>query len=230
MNDTTADTPEAAPLIDDERLDALFTFLDSERVDEEALDLFAAHGLLVALAISTVAHEASERHALILESEPEWESDDQQREVLTALDDMLESAVAIFESAGVPDLPFDLEFEAEEIESDENDDTHPIRLWCAGFMEGVFLDESAWFGDRESSAAELLLPFMTLSGLFDDEDPELAALGRDPRGATRLARQLPELTLDLFLLYRAPLEKAAPPPGGGKGGSKNPRKGGARRR
>lgn len=210
MNDTTADAPEAAPLIDDERLDELFAFLDSERVGDEALDLFAAHGLLVALAISTVAHEAPERHALVLDSEPEWDSEAQRQAVLTALDDMLENAVAIFENASVPDLPFDIEFDPEEIESEE---THPVRLWCAGFMEGVFLDESAWFGDREESAAELLLPFMALSELFDDEDPELAALGRDPSAATRLARQLPELTLDLFLLYRAPLEKAAPAAG-----------------
>ncbi|MFC0337221.1 uncharacterized protein SAMN05421848_2004 [Kushneria avicenniae] len=225
MNDITADTPQPVPLLEDDRLDALFEFMDSERVSEEALDLFGAHGLLTALAISTVAHDRDERHALIFDTTPEFDDDQQRQSVLEALDALIDNAVDVFEGGNVPDLPFDLEFEG----SDEDNEEHPARLWCAGFMEGVFLDEEAWFGAQEETAAELLLPFMTLSGLFDEEDPELAALGQQPAEATRLAGQLAELTLDLYLLQRAPAEKPAPkggPTKGGKGksGSKGPGK------
>ncbi|WP_457808402.1 YecA/YgfB family protein [Kushneria sp. EE4] len=206
MNDITADTPQPVALLEDDRLDALFEFLDSERVSEEALDLFGAHGLLTALAISTVSHDRDERHALIFDTTPEFDGDQQRQETLDALDALLSNAVDAFENGNIPDLPFDLEFE----DSGEDNEEHPVRLWCAGFMEGVFLDEQAWFGAQEEAAAELLLPFMTLSGLFDEEDPELAALGQQPSEATRLAGQLAELTLDLYLLQRAPVEKPAP--------------------
>ncbi|WP_445619276.1 YecA/YgfB family protein [Kushneria sp. Sum13] len=216
MNDITADTPQSVPLLEDERLDALFEFLDSERVNEEALDLFGAHGLLTALAISTVSHDRDERHALIFDTTPDFESDQQRQETLDALDALLVNAVEVFENGNLPDLPFDLEFEG----SEEDNEEHPVRLWCAGFMEGVFLDEAAWFGTQEETAAELLLPFMTLSGLFDEEDPELAALGQQPAEATRLAGQLAELTLDLYLLQRAPVEKPAPAPSKGSKGAK----------
>ncbi|REC95652.1 YecA family protein [Kushneria indalinina] len=210
MNDITADTPQPVPLLEDERLDALFEFLDSEHVSEEALDLFGAHGLLTALAISTAPHDRDERHALIFDTTPEFESDQQRQATLDALDALLDNAVDVFENGNIPDLPFDLEFEGS-----EDDEEHPVRLWCAGFMEGVFLDEQVWFGTQEETAAELLLPFMTLSGLFDEEDPELAALGQQPAEATRLAGQLAELTLDLYLLQRAPAEKPAPAPSKG---------------
>lgn len=226
MNDITADTPQPVPLLDDDRLDLLFEFFDSERPGEEALDLFGAHGLLTALAISTVSHERAERHELIFDSVPNYDNEQQQNEILGALDDILTNAIDIFENGQIPDLPFDLEFEG----SEEEDEEHPARLWCAGFMEGVFLDEAAWFGTQEEVAAELLLPFMTLSGLFDEEDPELAALGRQPQEATRLAHQLAELTLDLYLLQRAPVEKSpAPKTKAGKGKNHKSSKSGTRR-
>ena len=82
-------------------------------------------------------------------------------------------------------------------------------------MEGVFLDESAWFEGDEEGAATLLLPFMALSGLFDDE-PDMAELSDDPIRAERLVRQLPELVLDLYLHYRVPPEKPKPKPRGKK--------------
>ncbi|WP_456269736.1 YecA family protein [Kushneria sp. AK178] len=223
MNDITADTPQPVPLLEDDRLDALFEFLDSERVSEEALDLFGAHGLLTALAISTVSHDRDERHALVFDTTPDFESDRQRQEILESLDALVDNAVDVLEGGNVPDLPFELEFEGS-----DDDNEHPVRLWCAGFMEGVFLDEQAWFGTQEEAAAELLLPFMTLSGLFDEEDPELAAIGQQPAEATRLAGQLAELTLDLYLLQRAPIEKPAPSRGGRNAGSKSGGKGKAR--
>ena len=91
-------------------------------------------------------------------------------------------------------------------------------------MEGVFLDESAWFQGDEESAAALLLPFMALSGLFDDE-PDMAELIADPLQAERLVRQLPDLVLDLYLHYRVPPEAPKPTPR-----KKRPAGGGKRRR
>ena len=87
----------------------------------------------------------------------------------------------------------------------------PIGDWCAGFMEGVFSDESAWFQDDEEAAATLLLPFMLLSGLFDDE-PDMAEMASDQANQEALVAQLPELVLDLYLHYRVPPETPKPKP------------------
>ena len=72
-------------------------------------------------------------------------------------------------------------------------------------------DAKSWFEGDEESAATLLLPFMALSGLFEDE-PDMADLSRDAIQAERLVQQLPELTLDLYLHYRVPPESPKPTP------------------
>ncbi|RKR06642.1 uncharacterized protein C7446_0631 [Kushneria sinocarnis] len=226
-----AETPQPYPLLDDDQLDLLYDFLDSERVSDEALDLFGAHGYMIAQAISVAPAERNDRLAAVFDTAAEFDDTGQQQEIESALDQLCINATRAFEAGDVPDLPFDLDMSEE-----ESDQEHPVRLWCAGFMEGVFSDETAWFEGHEDQAAELLLPFMILSGLFDEEDPELAAVGRDPREATRLAEQLPELTLDLYLLYRAPPEDAGKGSGKGKpagrsrntsrsGKSRSPRRG-----
>jgi uncharacterized protein len=78
-------------------------------------------------------------------------------------------------------------------------------------MEGVFSDESAWFQDDEEAAATLLLPFMSLSGLFDDE-PDMAEMAKDQASQESFVAQLPELVLDLYLHYRVPPETPKPKP------------------
>ena len=52
-----------------------------------------------------------------------------------------------------------------------------LKVADDGFESPVakFLDEAAWFDDDEEAAATLLLPFMLLSGLFEDE-PDMAEL------------------------------------------------------
>ena len=125
----------------------------------------------------------------------------------------------MLESGGLPELPFELELG--ELAPEET----PIGDWCAGFMEGVFLDEAAWFDDDEEAAATLLLPFMLLSGLFEDE-PDMAELAGDSARLESLVGQLPELLLDLYLHYRVPPETPKPKPrrkapaGRGKGKGK----------
>ena len=78
-------------------------------------------------------------------------------------------------------------------------------------MEAVFSDESAWFQDDEEAAATLLLPFMSLSGLFDDE-PDMAEMAKDQASQESFVVQLPELVLDLYLHYRVPPETPKPKP------------------
>lgn len=211
-----ADTPPPQPLLDDDALERLDDFLESDRVDADALDLIGTHGFLVALAVAPRECEPAVWVADLFQGEPAFASDDERQEILGLLETLRDNAIAALDEGLLPELPFDLELGG--LPPAET----PIGDWCAGFMEGVFLDESAWFEGNEEDAATLLLPFMALSGLFDDE-PDMAELAGDPQQLEGLVRQLPELVLDLYLHYRVPPEKPKPmprrkqPAGRGKG-------------
>tara|TARA_R110002049_G_scaffold11881_1_gene54537 strand:- start:3674 stop:4333 length:660 start_codon:yes stop_codon:yes gene_type:complete len=204
-----SDTPDTntppQPLLEDEQLDRLDDFLDSDQVDEDALDLISAHGFLVALAVAPSEVPPTQWLAELFQGEPRYADDAERDEIITLLTLLRDNAVAVLEQGGLPELPFELTLGGEPAEET------PIGDWCAGFMEGVFSDESAWFQDDEEAAATLLLPFMLLSGLFDDE-PDMAELAKDQARQESLVVQLPELVLDLYLHYRVPPETSKPKP------------------
>ncbi|MBZ9539291.1 YecA family protein [Modicisalibacter tunisiensis] len=200
--------PEAlppTPLLDDDELDLLDDFLDSERAGEDALDLIGAHGFLVALAVAPREVPATRWVGELFHGEPAFADTAERDTILGLLEHLRDNAMAALERGQLPELPFELTLDG--IAPEET----PIGDWCAGFMEGVFLDESAWFEADEEAAATLLLPFMALSGLFDDE-PDMAEFIRRPADAERLVTQLPELVLDLYLHYRVPPETPKPKP------------------
>ncbi|MFG6138595.1 MULTISPECIES: YecA/YgfB family protein [Halomonas] len=199
------DKPQPLPLLDDEALDRLDDFLESDGVDADALDLIGAHGFLVALAVSPSDVPPATWVAELFHGEPTFADDAEREEVLGLLERLRATAISVLEGGGLPELPFDLELGG--VPPEET----PIGDWCAGFMEGVFLDEPAWFAEDEEAAATLLLPFMLLSGLFGDE-PDMAELAKDGDRLESLTAQLPELVLDLYLHYRVPPETPKPKP------------------
>ncbi|WP_252106278.1 MULTISPECIES: YecA family protein [unclassified Halomonas] len=206
------------PLLADNELDRLDDFLDSDQVDEDALDLISAHGFLVALAVAPSEQPAETWLEELFQGEPNYQSDAEREEITALLTRLRDNAISVLEQGGLPELPFELTLDG--IAPEET----PIGDWCAGFMEAVFSDEAAWFQDDEEAAATLLLPFMLLSGLFDDE-PDMAELSKDTARQEELVGQLPELVLDLYLHYRVPPETAKPKPRPKKpaGGKKPPR-------
>lgn len=200
-----SDTPQPEPLLDDDQLDHLDDFLASERVPEDALDLIGTHGFLVALAVSPREVPPAAWVAELFQGEPTFADDAEREVILGLLERLRHNAIAALEQGLLPELPFEQTLDG--IAPEET----PIGDWCAGFMEGVFLDETAWFEEDEEAAATLLLPFMALSGLFDDE-PDMAEFVADTARLEGLVRQLPELVLDLYLHYRVPLETPKPTP------------------
>ncbi|APX94880.1 YgfB and YecA protein [Halomonas sp. 1513] len=199
-----SDTPSPQPLLDDDALDRLDDFLASERVGEDALDLISSHGYLVALAVAPRELDPAAWIGELFQGEPAFADDAERDEILGLLEALKANAVAALEQGLLPELPFELTLAG--LPPEET----PIGDWCAGFMEAVFLDEPAWFDGDEEGAAALLLPFMALSGLFDDE-PDMAEMV-DPTRLEGLVQQLPELVLDLYLNYRVPPEKPKPTP------------------
>jgi uncharacterized protein len=184
-------------LITEEELDVLEAFLLSDSVPETALDLIGVHGLLCALNIAPKETPKAEWMGMIFDGQPNWESDKQRssiEELLTKLDKTISNDLSSDQE--VP-LPFELTLETE-----DDDETADATLWAEGFMEGVFLNEALWFERDEETVAGLLLPIMVASDLFDD--PEIKDIRKDRSLSEEMCDQIPEVLIDLYLLYHAP--------------------------
>lgn len=221
MTTDQEDAIESHPPLDDEALTRLDDYLDSGRVGEEVPDVIGAHGYLVALAVSPGDISPSQWIAEFFEGEPAFDTPAERNDILGLFEALKANAGYILERGQWVELPFDTELD------DDGETAAAIEDWCAGFMQGVFLDESAWFAQDEAHVAALLLPFMALSGLFDDQ-PEMAEMVADDDQFIALARQLPELTLDLYLHFRVPPETPKPKSGPGRSESKSARRRGKR--
>jgi len=84
----------------------------------------------------------------------------------------------------------------------DHEDSNELNDWCVGFMEGLFLDEDAWYAEHEEDIADMTLPMVVLSELIEDED--LAQIRQDQRIINEMAKQIPELITSLYLLFHAP--------------------------
>ncbi|ODC03986.1 hypothetical protein BFW38_11000 [Terasakiispira papahanaumokuakeensis] len=229
-----SDAPLPLQPLDDEAFNRLAEQLAAiTGVEDEhdlTTDVMAAHGFMVAEALQPAPLERTALLPALLE-----ETDDIPEAQQIALCDVLlqfaERARQAFYLGHSIELPFDLNWEAGS-EADIGD-------WSAGFMQAVFHDEARWFGavneqsteneQRAQQVAELLLPIMALSGLFEDEE-ELAEVSDDPDLLNQFTEQLPELLVDLFCQLNAPEDKPAPNKAPGKGPGKGQRRSGQRQK
>ena len=191
------------PLNEDE-VDLLESFLFSEAVSEEALDYPSLHGLLTAVAICPQQIPDAEWLESLFDGQPQYTNTEQQAQIEGLLQREYLGICEELDHEEPPELPCDLSL----------DDDSLLTVWCQGFMEGVFMREEAWFGEQEAEVAELLLPIMIASELFE-EDPELQKMRKDKQLIQGLCEEIPDLLTDLYLLFRVPAE-----PGGPKGAKK----------
>jgi uncharacterized protein len=84
----------------------------------------------------------------------------------------------------------------------QDDDGQDLASWCAGFMTGVFVDEQAWYQDDEEQMAQLLLPFILISGVDDDE--ALDTLWDNTQLVRQMALSVPEILEELYLVFHGP--------------------------
>ncbi|MFB9885007.1 YecA/YgfB family protein [Balneatrix alpica] len=198
--------PLAHPLSDEE-FEQLEDFLFSPAVSEEALDYIGIHGLLTAVAICPKPISRETWLEAIFTEEPGWESEEQKSLIISLLERELTTLKAELEGEEPLELPCDLTLDDEE---------GLLTSWAQAFMEGVYLDEAAWFDEHESEVAELMLPIMLASDLF--EDPDLRAIRKNAKMTQQFCDEIPDLLTDLYLLFRAPAENK-----GGKNGRPGPR-------
>ncbi|PXF33181.1 hypothetical protein WH50_00200 [Pokkaliibacter plantistimulans] len=188
----------ARPLTDEE-FEKLEDFLFSPAVSEEAMDYIGIHALLTAVAICPKPISKSTWMESIFVEAPKWESAEQQTFVEGLLDRELACILEELEGEEPVELPCDLTLE---------DEDGLLTSWCQAFIEGVYLEEAAWFNDHEAEVAELMLPIMVASDLFDD--PDMQAIRKNKQLTEQFCSEIPDILTDIYLLFRAPAE-------GGKG-------------
>ncbi|MDI3324399.1 UPF0149 family protein [Pontibacterium granulatum] len=185
--------------LSDAELDELEDFLYSDAVSEDSLDLVGVHGLFTACNISPKAVSEQEWSELVFDGAPTWDSEEQHDRIM----EMLRRLYQMINSNLYSDQEIDLPCELTLI-PDEDEDMSGLTWWAQAFMEGVFMNEEAWFNHQEEeTVAELMLPIMVASELFD-EDKEMAAMRGDKKLSEEMARQIPDLLIDLYLLFHAP--------------------------
>ena len=175
--------------------------------EEEPLNFHAVHGFMTALAICPVDLSEAERNEILFDGQVSLKEDD--RKVLNkALTDVARSIDRQFnEEEG-----FTLSCE-EELDDPEDE---ALFDWCGGFMEGHFLNEKQWFVEHEQEVCELLLPVMLASGLFDEE-PEFQEILNNEELTEDMTSQIPEVLMELYLLFNSPEEATSKPVGKGPG-------------
>ncbi|MEL0636824.1 MULTISPECIES: YecA family protein [Marinomonas] len=189
--------------LDDLELDTLEAFLESDRVHEECQNFVMAHGFLTALAICPITISEEQWLPVIFEDTPKFESEKEEKHILQLLSRLSLEIQKELESEDEFVIPCEIEMGSSAEELSE------LQEWTTGFMEGVFMTEKHWFdSEKEEVIAELLLPIMVASDLFDDE--EVVQIRQSEKLTKSCIDQIPDVITDLFLVLRTEPEKRAP--------------------
>ena len=177
--------------LNDAQIDQLEDLLFSEEMAEEALDYFGFHGLVCASVVGPSRIKTSTLANLALGNDSDQITNENSslfNECIQLIEDDITSH--LLDGRDIV-LPHEKESEFEAC----------LESWCIGFMEGFFHEEKAWFLQDESITAELLLPIMALSGLFDSE--EFEAIEQNEKLMTQFASIVGDQLTDIYLYYHA---------------------------
>ncbi|MCM0611620.1 YecA family protein [Marinobacter sediminum] len=173
-------------------IEALEDILFAEPWGDDALDFFGLHGVVCASVVGPAELQAEEifRLATGTEAVPGGEIP----EIFSRCIKQLGADMAYSLDMGQAlELP----------EPEDGDPMNALENWCAGFVDTFLEHEEEWLeAASEEEAADLMVPMLTLSGLFDDEDFQKV------RNSDKLSRQMadaiPDSLTDLYLLFHAP--------------------------
>lgn len=180
-----------------ENIEQLEAILFSEDVTEEALDYFALHGLICSATVGPVNISPDRIIEIIFGNEmPDLK--DEERQFLYEVINTISASVKeqLLEESDIH-LPYT-------DEDSSGEDSHYdacLESWCTGFMEGFFDNENVWFIKGEDVAAELLLPIMALSGLFDSD--EFQDIRNNNKLMSQFEELMPDQLVDIFLFYHS---------------------------
>ena len=178
-------------MLSDSDIEALEDILFAEPWGDEALDFFGLNGVVCASVVgpTSLSTEDIFRLATGAEQAPSGQVPDAFRQAVEQLGRDMAHALDMGQSLELP-------------EPEDGDPMNALENWCAGFVDTFLENEEAWLEAGEEETADLLVPMLTLSGLFEDEDFQ------NVRNSEKLSRQMadaiPGSMTDLYLLFHAP--------------------------
>lgn len=177
-------------MLSNSEIEALEDILFAEPWGDEALDFFGLHGVVCASVVGPVPVNADEIFALATGTPTsEVATPDSFR---TAVEKLAREMSHSLDMGQALELP----------EPEDGDPMNALENWCAGFVDTFLENEDEWLEVNEAETADLLVPMLTLSGLFEDEDFQKV------RNSDKLAQQMsdaiPDSLTDLYLLFHAP--------------------------
>jgi len=179
-------------MLSDSDIEALEDILFAEPWGDDALDFFGLHGVVCASVVGPVELDALRIFRLATGSDTVTEDQIPEifRRCVAVLSESMSHSLDMGQSLELP-------------EPEDGDPMNALENWCAGFVDTFLEHEEEWLeAASEEETADLMLPMLTLSGLFDDEDFQKV---RDSEKLSRqMADAIPESLTDLYLLFHAP--------------------------
>jgi len=172
-------------------IEALEDILFAEPWGDEAVDFFGLHGVVCASVVGPVDLSVDDIFTLATGTErtPSDKTPEVFRSVVERLARDMTQALDMGQALELP-------------EPEDGDPMNALENWCAGFVD-IFLEhEDAWLEVNEKETADLLVPMLTLSGLFEDED--FQKVRNDEKLASQMSDAIPDSLTDLYLLFHAP--------------------------
>ncbi|HCW90395.1 MAG TPA: YecA family protein [Marinobacter sp.] len=172
-------------------IEALEDILFAEPWGDEALDFFGLHGLVCASVVGpgTIPTDALFCLATGTDQVPEGGVPDSFR---TAVEKLASGMSSLLDMGQPLELP----------EPEDGDPMNALENWCAGFVDAFLEHEDDWLEENEKETADLMVPMLALSGLFDDED--FQRVRKDEKLSQQMADAIPDSITDLYLLFHAP--------------------------
>jgi uncharacterized protein len=167
---------------------SLQQLLQEDKREQDAMCFVEAHGFLTSLTIQPIKLENEHICAEIFASS----------NIVSAHSEAVkltqESITQSLQNGNFPDLP-------DGSTEQGMDEEELLSTWSAGFMQGVFLQEDAWFSEQAELVAELTLPIISCSGLLDDE---LDDITQEDELLDAMSDKIPDCVLDLYLSLNTP--------------------------
>ncbi len=169
-------------------IEQLEDILFAEPWGDEALDFFGLHGLVCASVVGPVKLNADDVFALATGISDGTETPEVFRSAVEQLTREMTKALDLGQALELP-------------EPEDGDPMNALENWCAGFVDSFLEHEDAWLEVDEKETADLLVPMLTLSGLFEDED--FQKVRNNEKLSRQMAEAIPDSLTDLYLLFHA---------------------------
>lgn len=180
-----------------ENIEQLENILFSEDITDEALDYFGLHGLICSTIVGPVKLSNDRVIEVIFGNEMPSLPEQDRQFLYQTIDEISRSIKEQLLDESDIHLPYVDEHDSE---LDSHYDAC-LESWCTGFMEGFFVSEKSWFTKGEDIAAELLLPIMALSGLFESD--EFEEIRNNSKLMAQFEEVMPDQLVDIFLFYHS---------------------------